>query len=176
MGILKDIWNTIFGKKKEDDKFERGGEIFKPEIRVVYKKNEDKIDLGSTHIENELGEPNPQLCNHISDRDNFFVSNDLIEKEKKADAKFEFPVQKSKIRLNKKIIGQKTLNEIKEYLITYGSLDVLTCEQKFKVKSLRNFIWFLRNEGFEIKTDKVGLHNELGLKVKVTNYRLITKK
>ena len=68
------------------------------------------------------------------------------------------------------------MNEIKEYLITYGSLDVLTCEQKFKVKSLHNFIWYLRKEGFEIKTDKVGLHNELGQKIEVTNYRLIPKK
>jgi hypothetical protein len=67
------------------------------------------------------------------------------------------------------------LNEIKAYLQTYGSLDVLTCEQKFKVKSLHNFIWSMRKEGFKIKTEKVGLHNELGEKVLVTNYRLISE-
>jgi hypothetical protein len=151
MGILRDIWNTIFGIKKEDDKFERGGSIAEPEMKIVHKKSEEKIDAGRTYTENELGEANP-AC-----------SEDL-------------PKHKPKKRKSKSIVGQKTLNEIKEYLITYGSLDVLTCEQKFKVKSLHNFIWFLRNEGFEIKTDKVSLHNELGQKVEVTNYTLITKK
>ena len=74
------------------------------------------------------------------------------------------------------MIGQKTLAEVKENLIKYGSIDVLTCEQIFKVKSLHNFIWQLRKEGLKIKTDKVGLHNELGQKIEVTNYRLISKK
>jgi hypothetical protein len=73
-------------------------------------------------------------------------------------------------------VGQKTLSEIKNYLLTYGSLDVLTCEQKFKVKSLRNFIWQLRKDGLEILTEKVELHNEMGQKVEVTNYILISEK
>jgi hypothetical protein len=71
-------------------------------------------------------------------------------------------------------IGQKTLSDIKDYLITYGSLDVLTCEQKFKVKSLHNFIWQLRKDGFKIKTGKVTLHDEFNQKVEVTNYILIS--
>jgi hypothetical protein len=33
----------------------------------------------------------------------------------------------------------------------------------------------MRKEGFKIKTEKVGLHNELGEKVLVTNYRLISE-
>ena len=151
MGILRDIWTAIFGKKNKADRFERGGSIAEPVMKVVHNKNEDKIDAGRTYTENELGEPNPACSEDLSKH-------------------------KPKNRKSKSIVGQKTLNEIKEYLITYGSLDVLTCEQKFKVKSLHNFIWFLRNEGFEIKTDKVGLHNELGQKVEVTNYTLITKK
>ena len=118
---------------------------------------------------------NPAITT-LPNGDDFFVSNELISKEEKLDAKFEFPVQKGKRKSNKKIIGQKTLSEIKDYLIKYGSLDVLTCEQMFKVKSLHNFIWQLRKEGLKIKTDKVGLHNELGQKIEVTNYRLISKK
>jgi hypothetical protein len=180
MTIFKDIWNTLFGKSKQEKQFGRGGSIAEPEMKIVHKKSEEKIELGATYTENELGEPNPQVCNDVQKRvnvrsDDFFVSNDLIEKETKTDAKFINPIEKAKNKKVKNIVGQKTLNEIKEYLITYGSIDVLTCEQKFKVKSLHNFIWFLRNEGFEIKTDKVGLHNELGQKVEVTNYRLIAK-
>jgi hypothetical protein len=162
MGILRDIWNTIFGKKNQDNRFERGGSIAEPLMKVVHNKNEDKIDAGRTYTENELGEDNPQVCNNVQQ-----IPSTCSE---------DLPKPKPKRKKSKSIVGQKTLNEIKEYLITYGSLDVLTCEQKFKVKSLHNFIWFLRNEGFEIKTDKVGLHNELGQKVEVTNYTLITKK
>ena len=81
--------------------------------------------------------------------------------------------QSKKVKL-KNGIGQKTLSDIKDYLITYGSLDVLTCEQKFKVKSLHNFIWQLRKDGFKIKTGKVSLHDEFSQKVEVTNYILIS--
>jgi len=162
MGILKNIWNTIFGIKKEDNRFERSGSIDQPAMKVIHKKIEDKIESGSTFTENELGESNPQLCNDVQESANV--------------SPYDLPTLKPKKKNNKSIVGQKTLNEIKEYLTTYGSLDVLTCEKKFKVKSLHNFIWFLRNEGFEIKTDKVGLHNELGQKIEVTNYRLISKK
>lgn len=144
MGIFKDIWNTIFGKKNQYYKFERDGSIAEPVMKVIHKKNEDKIDLGSSYAEN--------VC-----------SEDLSK-------------PKAKNKKPNNVIGQKTLSEIKEYILTYGSIDILTCEQKFKVKSLRNFIWHLRKEGLKIKTDKVGLHNELGQKVEVTNYRLIIKK
>jgi hypothetical protein len=181
MGILKDIWNTLFGKSKQEKQFGRGGSIDEPVMEVIYKRNEDKIDSDPTSNENELEEQNPQVCNDVQKRvnvcsDDLFFSNELIEKETQTDTKFINPIEKGKNKKVKNIVGQKTLNEIKEYLLTYGSLDVLTCEQKFKVKSLQNFIWFLRNEGFKIKTDKIGLHNELGQKVEVTNYRLITKK
>jgi hypothetical protein len=162
MGILKDIWNTIFGKKRKNSKFERGGSIDEPEMKVVYMKSEDKIKSGATYTENEFLE---------------FDSENLKSKENKMDSQIKFEVSEpTKKKKTKNVVGQKKLSEIKDYLLTYGSLDALTCEQKFKVKSLRNFIWFLRNEGFEIKTDKVDLPNEFGQIIKVTNYTLITKK
>ena len=98
------------------------------------------------------------------------------KKEENVEPENVFPVEKQKKKRFKSVIGQKTLTEVKDYLIKYGSIDVLTCEQIFKVKSLHNFIWQLRKEGLKIKTDKVGLHNELGEKIEVTNYRLISKK
>ena len=162
MGILKDIWNTIFGIKKEDNRFERGGSIDQPAMKVIHKKIEDKIESGSTFTENELGEPSPKVCNDVQESVNV-CSDDLS-------------IPKPKKKRIKKVVGQKTLSEIKNYLLTYGSLDVLTCEQKFKVKSLRNFIWQLRKDGLEILTEKVELHNEMGQKLEVINYKLITKK
>jgi len=141
MKVFRYIWNSLFGKSKEQEKYKKGG-----------------------FLETEK-------------KDDFFVSNEIIQKEVNTDNDFLSSENKpKKKKRNKSVVGKKTLDEIKEYLITYGSLDVLTCEQKFKVKSLRNFIWFLRNEGFEIKTDRVGLHNELVQKVDVNNYRLINKK
>jgi len=98
------------------------------------------------------------------------------KKEEYVEPENVLPVEKQKKKRFKSVIGQKTLTEVKDYLIKYGSIDVLTCEQIFKVKSLHNFIWQLRKEGLKIKTDKVGLHNELGEKIEVTNYRLISKK
>jgi 1-acyl-sn-glycerol-3-phosphate acyltransferase len=52
---------------------------------------------------------------------------------------------------------------------------ILVCNHQ-SMHDIIPIIWFLRNEGFEIKTDRVGLHNELGQKVEVTNYILINKK
>ena len=126
------------------------------------KQSEEKIQLGSTYTENELGEPNPQVCNDVQKNVNI-CSNDL-------------PTAEPKKKRVKSIIGQRTLSEIKDYLLAHGSIDVLTCEEKFNVKSLHNFIWHLRKEGLKIKTEKVGLHNELGQKVEVTNYILISEK
>lgn len=222
MGIFRNIWNTIFGKSKQQDSFERGGSIAEVPMKVIYKKNkEEKLERGRTYTENELGEPKEKqekvggyntkdtkftpnnVCNppinipliEIPNGDDFFVSNEVKKKEDNLDSKYvsndliqgsvlnvvdadkdriskdDFEVKK---KTSKKIIGHKTKADIKEYILKYGSLDVLTCEQKFKVKSLRNFIWELRKEGLVIKTEKVGLHNELGEKVEVTNYRLIS--
>jgi hypothetical protein len=189
MGIFRNIWNTLFGKSKIEETTEVV-EVEEPKLKVVHKKKKqvagaiylgkevkpkDKKTIGAYNTEDTNFNANPVIT-PLPNGDDFFVSNELISKEEKSDAKFEFPVQKGKRKSNKKIIGQKTLSDIKEYLIKYGSLDVLTCEQIFKVKSLHNFIWQLRKEGLKIKTDKVGLHNELGQKIEVTNYRLISKK
>jgi hypothetical protein len=135
MGILRNIWNTLFGKCQKEETIEVL-EVKEPKLEVVHKK----------------------------------------KKEENVEPENVFPVEKQKKKRFKSVIGQKTLTEVKDYLIKYGSIDVLTCEQIFKVKSLHNFIWQLRKEGLKIKTDKVGLHNELGEKIEVTNYRLISKK
>lgn len=195
MGILKDIWNTIFGKSKKQEKFGRGGSIEEPKMQVIYKKENKKViggyksgdtqpdkskscsykDVTHTFCEPNFTPKSYGVCNPpaiIPNGDDFFASKELIEKEKIMDDEVNRLVKNKK---NKNVIGQKTLSEIKDYLLTYGSIDVLTCKQKFKVKSLHNFIWHLRKEGLKIKTNKVGLHNELGQKVDVTNYILITK-
>ncbi len=163
MGIVKDIWNTLFGKPKQQEKFQRSGSIAEPVMQVVHNKNDDEIDVERSSAEIELTEPNPQFCNNVQQGENI-RPNDLSA------------VPKPKKKKSKNIIGQKTLSEIKDYLLTYGSIDVLTCEQKFKAKSLHNFIWQLRKDGLKIKTEKVFLNNEFSQKVEVTNYRLISLK
>jgi hypothetical protein len=151
MKIFRYIWNFLFGKSKGQEKYKKGG--------IIEEENKEFFKKGGI-VEQE-------------EKEDFFASTDIIEKEKKMDSEFlNLPTKKR----NKNVVGQKTLNEIKEYLIANGSLDVITCEQKFKVKSLHNFIWHLRKDGFEIKTDKISLQNEIGVKVEVSNYRLITKK
>jgi len=150
MGIFSNIWNMIFGKSKKEENTEILEEK-EPVLKVVHKKKEEVA--GAIYLGKEV-KPKQEV---------------KVREEVK-------PVEKQKNKRNIRVIGQKTYTDIKEYLIKYGSLDVLTCEQTFKVKSLHNFIWQLRKDGLEIKTDKVGLHNELGQKIEVTNYRLISKK
>ena len=149
MGILRNIWNMLFGKSQKEETTEVL-EVKEPKLKVVHKK--EKELAGAIYLGKEV-KPKEEL-----------VVQDVI------------PIEKQKKKNVKRVIGQKTLSEIKDYLIKYGSLDVLTCEQMFEVKSLHNFIWQLRKDGLKIKTDKVGLHNELGQKIEVTNYRLISKK
>lgn len=203
MGILKNIWNTLFGKTTQESKFEKEDLIGKAKMDVVHNKNA-KGKVGAYNTKDTKFTPNnscqyqepvktfcelypnaSNVCNppivldsnkplvDNANVDDFFVSNDLIAKENKMDSEVANLTKKVKVN---NVIGKKTLVEIKDYLIKYGSIDVLTCEQIFKVKSLHNFIWQLRKEGLKIKTDKVGLHNELGQKIEVTNYRLISKK
>jgi hypothetical protein len=162
MGIFKDIWNTLFGKPKKQEKFERDGSISEREMKVVHKKNEVKAESTLTCVEKQTELPNHQVCNDAKKTTNVYSDDLSMLKPKKRDAK--------------KIVGQKTLSKIKEHLLTYGSIDTFTCKSKFNVKSLHNFIWYLRKEGLKIKTDKVGLHNGVGQKFEVTNYRLISEK
>ena len=149
MRILRNIWNMLFGKSQKEETTEVL-EVKEPKLKVVHKK--EKEVAGAIYLGKEV-KPKKEV-----------VVQDVI------------PTEKQKKKNVKRVIGQKTLSEIKDYLIKYGSLDVLTCEQMFQVKSLHNFIWQLRKDGLKIKTDKVGLHNELGQKIEVTNYRLISKK
>jgi hypothetical protein len=156
MGIFSNIWNMIFGKSKKEQTTEIL-EVNEPKLKVVHKKK--KQVAGAIYLGKEV-KPKEEV---------------KVAEEVKVTEEVK-PVEKQKKKRNKRVIGQKTLSDIKDYLIKYGSLDVLTCEQMFKVKSLHNFIWQLRKDGLKIKTDKVGLHNELGQKIEVTNYRLISKK
>jgi hypothetical protein len=170
MKIFNHIWNLFFGSQTKG-KYTKGG--------VISDFENNNSSTHSNSATSEISVKDSVVLNQdnsIPSGDDFFVSNEIIQKEVNTDKDFLSSENKPKKKRSNNIVGKKTLNEIKEYLITYGSLDVLTCEQKFKVKSLHNFIWFLRKEGFEIKTDKVVLHNELGQKIEVTNYRLINKK
>lgn len=197
MGILRDIWNTIIGKKNQDNRFERGSSIEEPKMELVYKKESPNViggyasgdttpDSSKTchYIQiNNWCQPNFTPSNHGVcnlpvgvNGDDFFASKEILSKEEKTDSKFTNSNQLEKKKRSRNVIGQKKLAEIKDYLLTYGSINVLTCEQKFKVKSLQNFIWYLRKEGLKIKTEKVNLHNKLGQTVEVTNYILISQK
>ena len=64
--------------------------------------------------------------------------------------------------------------EVLQYLLKYGSIDKRTCAEKFGLKRLDNVICELRKQGMNIKNETVELHNELGEKTKVNNYRLVT--
>jgi hypothetical protein len=166
MGILKDIWNTIFGKSKKQEEFGRGGSIEEPEMKVVYKKDEEKIKSGSTYTENELGEPNTQMYNEVQE----------CVAPIDSQIKFEVSEPKAKRPYKERVKGMVMTKEqeVLQYLLKYGSIDKRTCAEKFGLKRLDNVICELRKQGMNIKNETVELHNELGEKTKVNNYRLVT--
>jgi hypothetical protein len=91
------------------------------------------------------------------------------------------PEIKTKITLtnwNKKVlVNSLPLNkqqEVIQYLLKYGSIDKITCAEKFGLKRLDNLICELRKEGMNIKNETIELHNKLGKKNKVNNYRLVS--
>jgi hypothetical protein len=125
------------------------------------KKSDTVVDLES---KNEYLSPYTNcLVDDILDKDSVILNenNQILEPRKKK-------------RTN--VIGLKTKQEIKEYFLEFGSLDTFTCQQKFKVKSLRNFIWALRKDGFAFKKEKIFLDNEKGEKIKVINYKIMSVK
>lgn len=148
MGILKDIWNTFFGKKSQDSKSETGCSIEEHNPLSNYKGNQDEIRAGRTYTENELGEP---------------VVDKVSEPKKES-------TEKPRVRGFKNLTKEQG---ILKHLLEHGSIDKITCAQKFGLKRLDNFICELRKQGMNIVNETILLHNEKGEKVKVNNYRLI---
>lgn len=153
MKIFRYIWNALFGKSKEQEKYQKGG--------IVETEKKEDFFLG---IKNEEQE----------EKDDFFASNEIIEKEKKMDFEFaNLPKKKSK-KMN---IGKKKLSEIKEHILENGSINTYYCKQVFKVKSLRNFISALRSQGFVFITETVVIKDVSGQVIeKAFEYTLIDKK
>jgi hypothetical protein len=109
--------------------------------------------------------------------DDFFVSKELLSREELMDSQITFEVSKPK---TKKAFIERPKGDVMtkeqavlEYLLKYGSIDKRTCAEKFGLKRLDNVICELRKQGMNIKNETVELHNELGEKTKVNNYRLV---
>jgi hypothetical protein len=188
MKIFKHILNLFFSKK-EKSLFAKGGTI--PESEYKFKSRIDSNNLkdeiltkhslvlkedDSIPSGDDFFNPIKKENDSIPSGDDFFVSKKIIEKENKTDKYILNSENKPKKKRSKNVIGLKTKQDIKEHFQQYGFLDTLTCQQKFKVKSLRNFIWHLRKDGFVFKTERILLDNEVGEKVDVINYKLISKK
>lgn len=176
MKIFKHIWNLFFGSKKKytDSKGVTIPEIENQEPRtfsvsvVISKIEKEDLKDNSNPITPEFLVKDSVVLNEEK-----LVKEPVLLVEKENISVFK---NKPKNKRKKNVVGQKTLSEIKEYLLVNGSLDVITCEQKFKVKSLHNFIWHLRKDGLVFKTEKIFLYNEIGEKIRVTNYQLIIEK
>jgi hypothetical protein len=209
MGILKDIWNTIFGKSKKQEEFGRGGSIEDPKMEVVHKKESSKIVGGYTS--GDIKPDNSKTC-HYQHTNNFcqpnftpsnhgvcnfpvtpdkveagstctenelleFDSENLKSKENKIDSQIKFEVSEPKAKrpYKERVKGMIMTKEqeVLQYLLKYGSIDKRTCAEKFGLKRLDNVICELRKQGMNIKNEKVEIHNEIGEKIKVNNYRLV---
>lgn len=230
MGILKYIWNAIFGKSKKQEFFGRGGSIDEPKLKVVHKAKSipskigaydselDKLDkykscafpdeaknfcdistpvsFGVCNVASnfkdvqidvfKVANLDAEYVSHIEKESSvvtFLIPKSRKEKENKKNIDPVNPEIKSKISNSKNksnyevTVKSATLNkeqEVIQYLLKYGSIDKRTCAEKFGLKRLDNLICELRKKGMNIKNETIELHNELGEKTKVNNYRLVT--
>jgi len=148
MTFLKNIWNTFFTKSKKQELLEKTGSISETPNWVIHKK-EIKIKKNLTYVENEL--PKSELNTEV----------------------FPLPVE---AKLKIKTVKPSSLGKeraVIDYLKKYGSIDKMTCAEKFNLKRLDNLICELRKQGMNIQNETIELHNELGEKVKVNNYKLV---
>jgi hypothetical protein len=202
MGILKYIWNAIFGKSKKQEVFGRGGSIDEPKLKVAYKAESVSGKIGAYNSEVDkldkykscaFPDEVKNFCD-ISTPVNFGVCKTPnldaeyithIEKETstvtfvKSKSNISKPKNKTVLtNWNKKVlVNSLPLNkeqQVIQYLLKYGSIDKRTCSENFGLKRLDNLICELRKQGMNIKNETVELHNELGEKTKVNNYRLVT--
>lgn len=196
MGVLKNIWITLFGKSKKQEEFGRGGSIEEPKMKLVHKQT---IISGTTfsgkiggYTSGDVEPDKSKSCHPIEVNNfcnpnftpsnhgvcNFAVTPDKLEsREELIDSQITFEVSKPKakkacIERPKGSIMTKE-QAVLEYLLKYRSIDKRTCAEKFGLKRLDNVICELRKQGMNIKNETVELHNELGEKTKVNNYRLV---
>ena len=176
MGILKDIWQTIFGKSKKKETYdtnafdlsEKGGLISKLQMKVVHKKEKSSSELFCKPNFDSSNYDAPEVHQSVMVVEPSVIS-DIEPKIISADGNnVTIPTKKKNA-----LVGLKTKIKIGQYFEEFGSLDELTCEQKFKVKSLRNIVSELRKDGFKFETENIELHNELGEKNNVLNYKFI---
>lgn len=158
MRFLQLLYNVLFGKKKKQEQLGKDQCIEQPEVKVACNKNEANLELNTSSAVNESLESNPQVCNDVQDK----------------PKKLSQPQEKKKRVRN--VVGQKTLSEIKNYLLTHGSIDTVVCKTVFGVKSLQNFIWQLRKDGLEIKTKKHTYTDDSGQEKQQVFYILISPK
>jgi hypothetical protein len=172
MGILKDIWNTIFGKSKKQEEFGRGGSIEQPTMKVVYKKEKSSSELFCKPNFDSSNYDAPEVHKSVLVVEPSVIS-DIEPKTVPADGLINENNVTIPTKKKNALVGLKTKIKIGEYFQQFSSLDELTCKQKFKVKSLRNIVSELRKDGFKFETENIELHNELGEKKNVLNYKLI---
>lgn len=146
MGIFKNIWNSIFGKSQKQEEFGRGGSIEEPKLKVVHRLQPEPVGNTSKEVLMEG-----------------FIEPSILRPKTKSKCKESV----SSTVLNKE-------QQVIQYLLKYGSIDKRTCTEKFGLKRLDNLICELRKKGMNIKNETIELHNELGEKTKVNNYRLVT--
>ena len=180
MGILKDIWQTIFGKSKKKETYdtnafnlsEKGGLISESQMKVVHKKEKSNSELFCKPNFDSSSYDAPEVHESVIVVEPSVIS-DVEPKTVPADDLINENIITVPTNKKNALVGLKTKIKIGQYFEEFGSLDELTCEQKFKVKSLRNIVSELRKDGFKFETENIELHNELGEKNNVLNYKFI---
>ena len=115
------------------------------------------------------------IDNDLTEQNQDVVFNEVFVSEVNSQKNEEPNLKKA---LPKRIKGFKNFTKeqaVLKYILEHGSIDKITCYQKFGLKRLDNVICEFRKQGMSIKNEDIFLHNENGQKVKVNNYILVTE-
>jgi len=115
------------------------------------------------------------VADEVTEQKQDVVYNEIFVSQVNSQKSEESNLKKA---LPKRVKGFKNFTKeqaVLKYILEHGSIDKITCFQKFGLKRLDNVICEFRKQGMSIKNEDIFLHNENGQKVKVNNYILVTE-
>jgi hypothetical protein len=180
MGFLRDIFRAFFCKSKKQEQLDKTN-IEQPYMQVVYKKENKKViggyksgdtqpdkskscsykDVTQTFCEPNFTPKSYGVCNPsaiIPNGDDFFASEELIEKEKRMDDEVNNVCIEVKNEVNisssnkPKIFNTKREKLINHLLETSSGITKKEASEKFKINRLDTMVYNLRKKGYVFET------------------------
>ena len=133
------------------------------------------FDIWRTFFGKQKKQDQTIVADEVTEQKQDVVYNEIFVSQVNSQKSEESNLKKA---LPKRVKGFKNFTKeqaVLKYILEHGSIDKITCFQKFGLKRLDNVICEFRKQGMSIKNEDIFLHNENGQKIKVNNYILVTE-